>query len=333
MFKLTAKALACALSLSIAGLAHAADPITIKFSHVVAENTPKGQGALMFKKLVEERLAGKVEVQVYPNSSLFGDGKEMEALLLGDVQLIAPSLAKFEHYSKGVQVFDLPFLFDDIAAVDRFQQGEAGQSLLRSMEDKNITGLAYWHNGMKQLSATRMLRLPGDASGLSFRIQPSAVLEAQFGAVGATTQKIAFADVYDALRTGTVQGAENPWSNIYSKKMHTVQPYIIETDHGVLDYMVVSNTRFWMSMPHKIRFELEAILDEVSFMVNREAEELNQADRERIRKAGTSEIVTLTPEERERWREAMRPVWKEFEPMIGADIINAAETVNRKQRD
>lgn len=333
MFKLTAKALACALSLSIAGLAHAADPITIKFSHVVAENTPKGQGALMFKKLVEERLAGKVEVQVYPNSSLFGDGKEMEALLLGDVQLIAPSLAKFEHYSKGVQVFDLPFLFDDIAAVDRFQQGEAGQSLLRSMEDKNITGLAYWHNGMKQLSATRMLRLPGDASGLSFRIQPSAVLEAQFGAVGATTQKIAFADVYDALRTGTVQGAENPWSNIYSKKMHTVQPYIIETDHGVLDYMVVSNTRFWMSMPHKIRFELEAILDEVSFMVNREAEELNQADRERIRKAGTSEIVTLTPEERERWREAMRPVWKEFEPMIGADIIKAAETVNRKQRD
>jgi len=333
MFKLTAKALACALSLSIAGLAHAADPITIKFSHVVAENTPKGQGALMFKKLVEERLAGKVEVQVYPNSSLFGDGKEMEALLLGDVQLIAPSLAKFEHYSKGVQVFDLPFLFDDIAAVDRFQQGEAGQSLLRSMEDKNITGLGYWHNGMKQLSATRMLRLPGDASGLSFRIQPSAVLEAQFGAVGATTQKIAFADVYDALRTGTVQGAENPWSNIYSKKMHTVQPYIIETDHGVLDYMVVSNTRFWMSMPHKIRFELEAILDEVSFMVNREAEELNQADRERIRKAGTSEIVTLTPEERERWREAMRPVWKEFEPMIGADIIKAAETVNRKQRD
>ena len=333
MFKLTAKALACALSLSIAGLAHAADPIVIKFSHVVAENTPKGQGALMFKKLVEERLAGKVEVQVYPNSSLFGDGKEMEALLLGDVQLIAPSLAKFEHYSKGVQVFDLPFLFDDIAAVDRFQKGEAGQQLLRSMEDKNITGLGYWHNGMKQLSATRMLRLPGDASGLSFRIQPSAVLEAQFGAVGATTQKIAFADVYDALRTGTVQGAENPWSNIYSKKMHTVQPYIIETDHGVLDYMVVSNTRFWMSMPHKIRFELEAILDEVSFMVNREAEELNQADRERIRKAGTSEIVTLTPEERERWREAMRPVWKEFEPMIGADIIKAAETVNRKQRD
>jgi len=310
-----------------------AEPIVIKFSHVVAEDTPKGKGALMFKRLAEERLPGQVSVDVYPNSTLFGDATELEALRNNEVQLLAPSLAKFEQYTKQLQVFDLPFLFDDIDAVNRFQKRTKGKQLLRSMEDKNITGLAYWHNGMKQLSATRMLRLPGDASGLSFRIQPSAVLEAQFGAVGATTQKIAFADVYDALRTGTVQGAENPWSNIYSKKMHTVQPYIIETDHGVLDYMVVSNTRFWMSMPHKIRFELEAILDEVSFMVNREAEELNQADRERIRKAGTSEIVTLTPEERERWREAMRPVWKEFEPMIGADIIKAAETVNRKQRD
>ncbi|AKN27120.1 TRAP transporter substrate-binding protein [Stutzerimonas stutzeri] len=310
-----------------------AEPIVIKFSHVVAEDTPKGKGALMFKRLAEERLPGQVSVEVYPNSTLFGDATELEALRNNEVQLLAPSLAKFEQYTKQLQVFDLPFLFDDIDAVNRFQKRTKGKQLLRSMEDKNITGLAYWHNGMKQLSATRMLRLPGDASGLSFRIQPSAVLEAQFGAVGATTQKIAFADVYDALHTGTVQGAENPWSNIYSKKMHTVQPYIIETDHGVLDYMVVSNTRFWMSMPHKIRFELEAILDEVSFMVNREAEELNQADRERIRKAGTSEIVTLTPEERERWREAMRPVWKEFEPMIGADIIKAAETVNRKQRD
>lgn len=333
MFKLTAKALACALSLSIAGLAHAADPITIKFSHVVAENTPKGQGALLFKKLVEERLPGKVEVQVYPNSSLFGDGKEMEALLLGDVQLIAPSLAKFEHYSKGVQVFDLPFLFDDIAAVDRFQKGEAGQKLLRSMEDKNIIGLAYWHNGMKQLSATQPLRMPGDAANLAFRIQPSAVLEAQFGAVGATTKKLAFADVFGALQAGTVQGAENPWSNIYSKKMHTVQPYISETNHGVLDYMVVSNTRFWMGMPHKVRFELEAILDEVSYAVNREAEELNQADRERIRQAGTTEIISLTPEQRLAWRERMRPVWQQFESDIGADIIKAAQTVNRKQHN
>jgi len=287
----------------------------------------------MFKKLVEERLPGQVEVQVFANSSLYGDGKEMEALLMNEVQLLAPAPSKLEQYTKQLQLFDLMFLFDDMAAAQRFQQSDKGRAMLKSMEDKGITGLAYWHNGMKQLSATRMLRLPSDASGLSFRIQPSAVLEAQFGAVGASTQKIAFADVYDALRTGTVQGAENPWSNIYSKKIHTVQPYIIESDHGVLDYMVVSNTRFWMGMPHKIRFELEAILDEVSYMVNREAEELNQADRERIRQAGTTEIVSLTPEERERWREAMRPVWQQFEPVIGADIIKAAQTVNRKQRN
>ena len=321
------------LLLAVASVCAQAEPIVIKFSHVVADDTPKGKGALMFKRLAEERLPGQVRVEVYPNSTLFGDATELEALRNDEVQLLAPSLAKFEQYTKQLQVFDLPFLFDDIEAVNRFQKRAKGKQLLRSMEDKNITGLAYWHNGMKQLSATRMLRQPSDASGLSFRIQPSAVLEAQFGTVGASTQKIPFADVYDALRAGTVQGAENPWSNIYSKRMHTVQPYIVETDHGVLDYMVVSNTRFWMGMPHKIRFELEAILDEVSFMVNREAEELNRADRERIRQAGTSEIVALTPEEREGWREAMRPVWQQFEPVIGADIIKAAETVNRKQRN
>src|SRR5690606_6344410 len=180
MFKQTAMALACALSFGIAGLAQAADPIVIKFSHVAADSTPKGQGALMFKKLAEERLAGKVKVEVYPNSSLFGDGKEMEALLLGDVQLIAPSLAKFEHYSKGVQVFDLPFLFDDMAAVDRFQASPAGQGLLTSMESKGITGLGYWHNGMKQLSANKALYEPKDARGLKFRVQASQVLEEQF---------------------------------------------------------------------------------------------------------------------------------------------------------
>ena len=163
MFKLTAKALACALSLSIAGMAQAADPIVIKFSHVVADHTPKGQGAVLFKQLAEERLGDKVKVEVYPNSSLFGDGKEMEALLLGDVQLIAPSLAKFEQYTKQIQVFDLPFLFQDMAAVDRFQLSPEGQALLKSMEAKNITGLAYWHNGLKQLSANKALREPKDA--------------------------------------------------------------------------------------------------------------------------------------------------------------------------
>ncbi len=320
------------LVLALAGAAAQAEPIVIKFAHVVAEDTPKGKGALLFKRLAEERLPGQVSVEVYPNSSLYGDADELEALREDKVQLLAPSLAKFEQYTKQVQVFDLPFLFDDIDAVNRFQKRAKGRQLLRSMEAHNITGLAYWHNGMKQLSATRPLRIPGDARGLAFRIQPSAVLQAQFDALGAGARKLPFAEVYGALKSGTVQGAENPWSNIYSKKMHTVQPYITETNHGVLDYMVVTNTRFWMGMPHKVRFELEAILDEVSYTVNKEAEQLNQADRERIRQAGTTQIIALTDEERQAWREQMRPVWRQFEPAIGADVIKAAEAVNRKSR-
>jgi len=320
------------LVLAVASAFAQAEPIVIKFSHVVAEDTPKGKGALLFKRLAEERLPGQVSVEVYPNSSLYGDADELEALREDKVQLLAPSLAKFEQYTKQVQVFDLPFLFDDLDAVNRFQKRAKGRQLLRSMETHNITGLAYWHNGMKQLSATRPLHRPADAAGLSFRIQPSAVLQAQFDAVGANSQKMPFAQVYSALKAGTVQGAENPWSNIYSKNMHQVQPYITETNHGVLDYMLVTNTRFWMSMPHKVRFELGAIIDEVTYMVNQEAEQLNQADRERIRQAGTSQIIALSDEERQAWREKMRPVWQQFEPVIGADIIKAAEHVNRRSR-
>ena len=321
------------LLLALTATAVEAEPIVIKFSHVVAEDTPKGQGALLFKKLAEERLPGQVTVEVYPNSSLYGDANELDALAKNEVQLLAPSLAKFEKYTKQLQVFDLPFLFDDLESVNRFQKRAKGRQLLLSMEKQGITGLAYWHNGMKQLSSSKPLRMPNDASGLSFRIQPSAVLESQFAQLGASTKKIAFSDVFGALQSGTVQGAENPWSNIYSKKMHTVQPFITESNHGVLDYMLVSNTTFWFSIPHQIRTELEGIIDEVTYEVNRAADEANAADRERIRKAGTSEIIELTPEQRAAWREAMRPVWQEFEPVIGADIIKAAQTVNRKQRN
>ncbi|WP_312245920.1 TRAP transporter substrate-binding protein [Stutzerimonas nitrititolerans] len=321
------------LVLAVASAFAQAEPIVIKFSHVVAEDTPKGKGALMFKRLVEERLPGQVSVEVYPNSSLYGDANELEALRNNEVQLLAPSLAKFEQYTKQLQVFDLPFLFDDLDAVNRFQKRAKGRQLLRAMEDENITGLAYWHNGMKQLSATRALRMPSDASGLAFRIQPSAVLESQFAQLGAAANKIAFSKVFTSLQDGTVQGAENPWSNIYSQKMHTVQPYITETNHGVLDYMLVSNTRFWFGIPHQIRTELEGIIDEVTYEVNRAAEDANQADRASILQAGTSEIITLPPEEREAWRAKMRPVWQQFGSVIGEDIINAAQTVNRKQRN
>ena len=329
MFKLTAKALACALSLSIAGLAQAADPIVIKFSHVVADHTPKGQGAALFKKLAEERLGDKVKVEVYPNSSLFGDGKEMEALLLGDVQLIAPSLAKFEHYTKQIQIFDLPFLFNDMAAVDRFQLSPEGQALLKSMEEKNITGLAYWHNGLKIMSANKPLREPSDARGLKFRVQASAVLEEQFKVVRANPRKMSFAEVYQGLQTGVVNGTENTWSNYFSQKVHEVQKYMTESDHGLIDYMVITNTKFWKGLPDDVRSELETIMAEVSVEVNKQADELNRTAKEDIAKAGTTEIIELTPQQRAQWREAMRPVWQKFEKESGAELIQAAEKSNQ----
>lgn len=330
MFKFTAKALACAAILSCAGLAQAADaPILIKFAHVVADNTPKGQGALLFKQLAEERLPGRVKIEVYPNSSLFGDGKEMEALLLGDVQMLAPSLAKFEQYAKPVQIFDLPFLFDNMEAVDRFQASPEGRGLLTSMEDKNITGLAYWHNGLKVMSANKPLRDPADARGLKFRVQASAVLEEQFKAVRANPRKMSFAEVYQGLQTGVVNGTENTWSNYYSQKVHEVQKYMTESDHGLIDYMVITNTKFWKGLPDDVRSELEKVMAEVSVEVNKQADELNRTAKEDIAKAGTTEIIELTPQQRAEWREAMRPVWQKFEQEIGAELIQAAEQSNQ----
>ncbi|OEC36454.1 C4-dicarboxylate-binding protein DctP [Pseudomonas cuatrocienegasensis] len=330
MFTLTAKVLTCAAILTCTSLAQAAEnPIIIKFAHVVADNTPKGQGALLFKQLAEERLPGRVKVEVYPNSSLFGDGKEMEALLIGDVQLLAPSLAKFEQYAKPVQIFDLPFLFDNMAAVDRFQNGPAGRGLLTSMENKNITGLAYWHNGLKVMSANKPLREPADARGLKFRVQASAVLEEQFKAVRANPRKMSFAEVYQGLQTGVVNGTENTWSNYYSQKVHEVQKYMTESDHGLIDYMVITNTQFWKGLPDDVRAELEAIMAEVTVEVNKQADELNRTAKQDIAKAGTTEIIELTPQQRAEWREAMRPVWEKFEKEIGAELIQAAEKANQ----
>lgn len=323
---LTALVVSATFSLS----AWAADPIVIKFSHVVANETPKGQGALMFQKLVEERLAGKVKVEVYPNSSLYGDGKEMEALLLNNVQMLAPSLAKFDKYTKKIQIFDLPFLFDDIEAVQRFEQSEAGKSLLKSMEDKGITGLGYWNNDLKQLSANKELREPKDARGLKFRVQNSEVLDAQFKALKAVPRKMAFGEMYQGLQTGVVNGAENPYSNIYSQKIHEVQKFITESNHGLLSYMVIVNTNFWNGIPEDIRAELSKILDEVSIEVNKKSHDLNLADKQKIIDSKASTIITLTPEQREKWRDAVRPVWKQFEGEIGADLIKAAEASNKK---
>ena len=283
----------------------------------------------MFKKLAEERLPGQVKVEVYPNSSLFGDGKEMEALLLGDVQLLAPSLAKFEHYSRPIQIFDLPFLFTDINALDRFQQSPQGQALLKSMEGKGITGLGYWHNGMKQLSANKALYEPKDARGLKFRVQASAVLDEQFKALRAAPRKMSFAEVYQGLQTGVVNGTENTWSNYESQNVYEVQKFFTESNHGAIDYMVITNTKFWNGLPEEVRKTLDEVMAEVTVEVNKQAEALNQTSRQRIANSGNSEIITLTPEQRELWREAMRPVWKKFESDIGPDVIAAAEQANQ----
>jgi C4-dicarboxylate-binding protein DctP len=318
-----------ALTLAIASVAQSA-PLVIKVSHVVAENTPKGQAALKFKELAEKKLAGKVEVQVFPSSQLFGDAKEMEALLLGDVQIIAPSLSKFDRYTKKLQVFDLPFLFENIAAVDRFQHGKDGKALLDSMKSKGIKGLAYWHNGMKQLSSDRdQLRVPADVKGLKFRIQQSDVLEAQFRALGANPQKMAFSEVYQALQTGVVDGQENTWSNIYSQKFHEVQKTIAETNHGVIDYMVITNAGWWDKLPADIRKGLQEAMDEATEYGNGIANQFNERDKKRIADAHKARIQELSKADLALWKKAMEPVWKKFEPDIGRDLIQAAEKSNK----
>ena len=308
--------------------AHAA-PIVIKYSHVVADVTPKGQAAIKFKELAEKKLPGKVEVQVFPNSQLFGDGKEMEALILGDVQIIAPSLAKFGKYTPKLQIFDLPFLFSDLAAVDRFQASKEGQDLLNSMTKKGITGLGYLHNGMKQLSANKPLGLPGDAKGLKFRIQASDVLEAQFRAVGANPQKLAFAEVYQALQTGVVDGAENPWSNIYSKKFHEVQGYIMESNHGVLDYMVITNTKWWDGLPADVRKGLNEAMKESIVFGNKVANDEDANFRAKVIADNKANVLPMSKEHLTAWRSAMQPVWKQFEGEIGANLIQAAQKSNK----
>ena len=320
---------AAVAALALLGVAQAQQPIVIKFSHVVADKTPKGQAALKFKELAEKYLPGKVQVQVFPNSQLFGDGQELDALLLGDVQFIAPSLSKFDRYTKKLQVFDLPFMFEDLAAVDRFQHSATGKQLLSSMTSNGIQGLAYWHNGMKQLSTDKaQLKRPEDVKGLKFRIQPSDVLEAQFRALGANPQKMAFAEVYQALQTGVVDGQENTWSNIYTQKFYEVQKTIAETNHGVIDYMVITNAKWWDGLPADVKAGLTKAMDEATAFGNKLADDINQRDKKVIADAGKAKIQQLSKDDLAAWQKAMAPVWKKFEGGIGKDLIEAAQKSN-----
>jgi C4-dicarboxylate-binding protein DctP len=310
-------------------LAAQADPIKLKFSHVVAENTPKGQMATKFKQLVDERLKGKVEVEIFPNGQLFGDNKVLEALLLGDVQLASPSLSKFKKYTKKLQIFDLPFLFDDMAAAERFQQSEAGQGLLKSVEKKGLIGLGYMHNGMKQMSASKELHVPGDAKGLKFRIMSSDVLAAQFEAVGATPLKKPYSEVFTLLQTKAIDGQENTWSNIRSKKFYEVQDNITSSDHGLLDYMVVTSAEFWNGLPDDVRGEVKKALDEAIALGNKVAAEKSQSDKQAIIDTKRTNVIELSKEERELWKKAMTPVWDKFESIVGKDLLDAAKAANK----
>ncbi len=307
----------------------AADEILIRFAHVVGERTPKGEGATLFKTLVEQRLAGRVRVEVYPRSIKFNDNQVLLALLLGDAEMAAPSLAKFRTYTKKLQIFDLPFLFKDMEALHRFQASPPGRALLDSMEERGIKGLAYWDNGPRVISANQPLRRPEDARGLTFRIEPSSVFHAQWSRIGVNTFPMAFKQVYDAVREGLVKGQENAWSNIYSRKLHTVHRYFTEVGHTYLGYMVVTSSNFWNSLPPDIRTELENILAEVTAEVRRLAQEKAIANRREIAESGQVTVMTLNEAERDVWRQALMPVWKEFEAEIGKDLIDAAVASNQ----
>jgi len=307
----------------VAGSAFTA-PIVIKFSHVVAENTPKGQMANKFKALVEERLAGKVVVEVFPNSQLFGDDNVLESMLLGDVQLAAPTLSKFGRYTDKLQIYDLPFLFKNMDAVDRFRQSPAGQKLLDVLKKRGLIGLGYLHNGLKQLSSSSPLRVPADANGLKFRIMTSEVLAAQFHAIDAIPIKKPFSEVFTLLQTKAIDGQENTWSNIYSKKFYEIQDYITESNHGLLDYLIVTSAEFWMDLPDDIRKEIKKALDESIVFGNEISFRKSIGDRQKIIDSKRTTLIQLTDEERNQWVKAMKPVWKKFEHEIGKDMIEAA---------
>jgi C4-dicarboxylate-binding protein DctP len=319
------KALVVALAAAASfNAAWAQAPIVIKFSHVVATDTPKGQAAERFKELAEKLTKGRVKVEVYPNSQLYKDKEELEALQLGAVQMLAPSLAKFGPLGvKEFEVFDLPYIFPTKQALYAVTEGAVGKSLLQRLEPKGITGLAYWDNGFKIMSANKPLRTPADFRGLKMRIQSSKVLDAQMRALGANPQVLAFSEVYQALQTGVVDGTENPPSNMYTQKMHEVQKHLSISNHGYLGYAVIVNKKFWDGLPTDVRGQLEQAMRDATTFEKAIAQRDNDMALEAIRKAGKTTIYTLTPQQQAEWRKALAPVQKQMESRIGKDLITS----------
>lgn len=314
-----------ALLLSLTGCKPGPDDglIVLKFPHVTAPGTPKGQGAERLRELIAERLGDRVVLEVYPSGQLMNEDDAIEALAFGEVQMIAPSLSKFDRLTRKFQVFDLPFLFPDMEAVERFQQDSVGQELLAELSHKGFLGLAYWHNGMKQFGGPVPMRRPAEAAGLKFRIMESDVLEAQILAMDAVPQKMAFGEVYQALQTGAIDAQENTWSNNYSQKFYEVQSYFTESNHGYLGYLLTVNPGHWNRLPDDIRAELERIIKEVTAEVNANAAAFNERDRARIVASGRSEIIRPTPAELDDWHRVMRPVWNQFAGEIGDRVMAA----------
>ncbi|KAJ55485.1 C4-dicarboxylate ABC transporter [Actibacterium mucosum KCTC 23349] len=329
-FLTAVSAAALALSMS-AGTAMAAcddGEIVIKFSHVTnTDKHPKGIAASLFEQRVNDEMNGKVCVEVFPNSTLYNDDQVLEALLQGDVQMAAPSLSKFEQFTKKFRIFDLPFMFANMDAVDAFQNSDTGQAMKESMVRRGLLGLDFWHNGLKQFSANKPLEMPSDAAGLKFRVQTSDVLVAQMEALGASPQPMAFSEVYGALQTGVVDGQENTWSNIYGKKFFEVQDGTTETNHGIIDYLVVTSVDFWDSLPDDVRTELATIMKEVTETRNAEAFAVNEAAKAAVIAEG-GVVRQLTAEQRAAWVAAMKPVWEQFESDVGAENIAAAQEIN-----
>lgn len=310
--------------LLFAGTGLAQRPIVIKFSHVVATGTPKGKAADYFKKLAEERTKGRVKVEVYPNSQLYKDQEEMEALSLGAVQMLAPSLAKFGPLGvPAFEVFDLPYIFDNYHELHKVTQGPVGLGLLKTLGSKGILGLAYWDNGFKVMSADRELRMPADFQGLRMRVQSSKVIDAQMRALGANPQVIAFSEVREALRTGVVNGTENPPSNLYTQRMHEVQKSVTLSNHGYLGYAVIVNRKFWESLPADVRATLDGAMKDATRFANDIAKSENDDALAAVRRSGKTQVIELTPEQKKAWKKTLVKVHQESEARIGRDLIRS----------
>jgi C4-dicarboxylate-binding protein DctP len=328
------KALVVALAAAASfNAAWAQAPIVIKFSHVVATDTPKGQAAERFKELAEKLTKGRVKVEVYPNSQLYKDKEEMEALQLGAVQMLAPSLAKFGPLGvKEFEAFDLPYIFPNKQALYAVTEGPIGKGLLQKLEPKGITGLAYWDNGFKVMSANKPLHTPADFRGLKMRIQSSKVLDAQMRALGANPQVLAFSEVYQALQTGVVDGTENPPSNMYTQKMHEVQKHVTMSNHGYLGYAVIVNKKFWDGLPTDVRGQLEVAMRDATTFEKAISQRDNDLAMDAIRKAGKTTIYNLTPQEQAEWRKTLAPVQKQMEDRIGKELISSINKTTAAQK-